>query len=172
MEDLVKPSGRSAWVIASVSALIVLQLAIAGVARYARRHTDSRLADERVLVEGYATQLASTAQRQEEPGQPSKPRWHLDDNVEVAGTLQLVQSLGDVAGVTLSSINAARASAPGRQAFQVSGRGRPEQVCAFLASIEEEERLIVVESGKVVPGGPTEVQFEFGLTTYLKAGGQ
>lgn len=150
----------------------VLQAGMAGVAFYGRRAAERDLSSEAARAESVAREIVAVRQAQEQRPVESSPRWQLLDGPDVPGTLQIVQSLGDAAGITLDSVKAAPSSTVGKQTFQIAARGSPRQVATFLASIEQHPRLIVVESGKVVPATATEIGFELGLATYHVGGGQ
>jgi hypothetical protein len=63
-------------------------------------------------------------------------------------------------------------SASGKQGFQMTARGTPRQVCSFVGALEREERLLVVESGRVSPAGAGAIALELGFATFHQGGGQ
>ena len=148
------------------------QAGFAGVAYFGRRTAAQDLEAERARTAATQRQLeqAREAKAETPPAQPSQ--WHLLSGADVSGTLQVIQSLGDAAGIVFGSVKAAPSSTAGRQSFQITGRGTPDQVCLFCADIEQNSRLIVVASGKFLPGSAEEIAFEFGLATYHSGGGQ
>ena len=150
----------------------VAQAGFAGVAYFGRRAADRELEAERARAAATQHQLYHARESKAEmpPAPPS--RWQLLSGADVSGTLQVIQSLGDAAGIEFGSVKAAPSSTAGRQSFQITGRGTPDQVCLFCADIEQNGRLIVVESGKFLPGSAEEIAFEFGLATYHSGGGQ
>lgn len=164
---------RKTVITAVVLVVGVLQAGLAGVAFYGRRAVERNLAEETATAESLAREIAAVRHRQaQRPSGDSKPAWQLLDAPDVPGTLQIVQALGDAAGITLDSVKAAPSNTVGKQTFQIGARGTPRQVATFLTGIEQHTRLIVVESGKVLPYSATEVGFELGLATYHAGGGQ
>lgn len=97
---------------------------------------------------------------------PSGPRWRLLEGAEVAVTLERLGELGDDAGVVIDVIKPVPSNQVGRQTFQLAGRGRPALVCEFLAAIEDQDRLVLIENGRFGPGDGEEIAFELGLATY------
>ena len=83
-----------------------------------------------------------------------------------------VNELGVDARITFDVIKASASNTPGKQAFQVAGRGAPQNVCEFLAAVERNERLMIVESGRFTPGDEKEVAFELAIATYHRGGGR
>ncbi|MBM4063093.1 MAG: hypothetical protein FJ265_18655 [Planctomycetes bacterium] len=150
----------------------LLQGGLAGVAFYGRRKVESDLAREAGRAGDVARQLAAQAQEVVEVPPPPPSRWRLLDGPDVSGTLQVVQAVGDAAGIEFANVKAGQSNSPGKQSFLIAGHGAPEQVCAFLAGIEQHARLLVVESGRFLPGPANDVGFELGLATYHQGGGQ
>ncbi len=150
----------------------VLQAGLAGAMFYGRRMTELELRNERERAAATARLVAQAKERALEtvPKEPS--RWHLQEAIDVSGTLQLIQALGDAAGVEFASVKASQSSTAGRQSFQITGIGTPAQVCAFLGDVEQDGRLIIIESGRLLPGAGVTISFELGLATYHAGGGQ
>ena len=150
----------------------VLQAGLAGVVFYGRRATEGELRGERERVAATARQVEQSRERKSATAPKEPSRWHLQEGVDVSGTLQLIQALGDAAGVEFTSVKASQSSTVGRQSFQITGGGTPDQVCGFLGDIEQHARLIVIESGRLLPGAGITITFELGLATYHAGGGQ
>lgn len=142
----------------------------AGVASWRRSSAADALAEERSRVEQLQRQLEETTKQAAAPMVETATRWQLQPGPEVVATMQTVQMLGDQAGVVFSSLKALRSADHGRQSFTAAGRGRPDSVCAFLASIEQHDRLMIVETGRLVPAGGGDIGFEIGLATYHGGG--
>jgi hypothetical protein len=85
---------------------------------------------------------------------------------DVVATLQVLQRLGDDAGVWFDSQDVEKSEQPGKQPYMVTGRATPHQLCAFIAGIESSNRLIIIEQGRVTPASEKLVAFELGLATY------
>lgn len=158
---------------AVVGLALVSQVALAGVAFFARRVTDGDLQAQRAQHEQLCLQAeqraaASTDEPAEQPSPATSaaPTWRLLDGPDVVTTLQVLQEVGDAAGVSFDSQKATRSSNEGKQPFTIAGRGTPEQVCAFVAGIERHEHLMIVETGRVLPASDTQIAFEFGVATY------
>ena len=149
----------------------IAQAGLAGVAFLARRTAEQDVKTERGLTANYAAQLlTSTVNAVVEPSRPAVPHAVLQTSADVAGTLRAIQTVSDQVGVTLATAKASPSNTPGRQTFVITGRGTPEQVCSFVAGIEQHERLIVIENGKVLPGTADEMNFELGLSTHHTGG--
>lgn len=148
----------------------VAQLGLAGIAWWSRRSTEEERNAERVTAANYAAQLATAQTPSAGAAAGRTPHPTLLASPDVAGTLRALQTIGDEVGITLVSLKAAQSTTVGRQTFVLSGRGTPDQLCAFVAGIEQSERLVVVEGGKVAPGSDQEVNFEMGLSTHHVGG--
>jgi len=154
-----------------VALAFVGQAALAGVAYYVREQKE-------LDVEQRLEQLRELREEQELRQRmlpfvdvdASSPRWQLMRGPDVVGTLQALQQLGDDAGITFDSQTATRAANEGKQPFRIVGHGTPEQVCTFVAGVEEHDRLMIVETGRLMAGGEGEVAFEFGVATYHGGG--
>lgn len=154
-----------------VTLATIAQAGLAGVAFLARKRAEQDVQAERGLTASYAAQLTTaTTNAVVEPTRAAVPHAVLQTSADVAGTLRAIQTVSDQVGVTLTTAKAAPSNTPGRQTFVITGRGKPEQVCSFVAGIEQHERLIVIENGKVMPGTADEVSFELGLSTHHTGG--
>jgi len=156
--------------IAIVGIATAVQLGLAGVAHWSRESAAAERDAERATTANYALQLAAAEERQTAGPSGLAPRPVLLASADVAGTLRALQNLGDEIGITLVSAKASPSTTPCRQSFVVTGRGTPTQLCAFVARIEQSERLMIVEGGKVSPGTDTEINFEMGLSTHHTGG--
>jgi hypothetical protein len=172
VEELVSRVDKKVVITTLVLFAGVVQAGLAGVAFYGRHAAEQELANELVKAESVVREIAARQQGGERQSGAPATQWQLLDGPDVPGTLQIVQTLGDAAGITLDSLKAAPSSTVGKQTFQIVARGTPRQVVTFLAGIEQHARLIVVESGKVVPASVDEIGFELGLATYHVGGGQ
>lgn len=150
----------------------LLQGGLAGVAYFGRKTSEGILQAEQGLTSRLAAEIATARQRQAESPAPPPSQWSLLENPDVSGILELIQARGDAAGIVFSNLKAAQSSTAGKQSFQIAGYGTPDQLCHFVADIEKQERLILVESGKVVPGTESEIRFELGMATYHLGGPQ
>ena len=160
--------GRQWLAFVVVVGLTVVQAGAAGLAHFWCAATATQLAAEQGQLLTVQQQLGAQAAPQVEvaPVMDTKPRWQLLDGPDVAATLETINQLGTEAKVTFGSIKAAQSNTVGKQSFQVSGWGTPAQVCWFLAAVEHGGRLVIVESGRIVPGGDEQISFELGLATY------
>lgn len=160
-------------VVVTVIVLITaLQAGLAGVAGYGRKQADGLLGAARAGVNALTMQVENGKLQAVPEPVPGDSKWSLLENADVSGTLQIVQGLGDAAGITIANAKAGQSATIGRQSFQISGTGTPAQVCTFIASVEGNARLIVVESGRFLPECSEEITFELGLATYHTGGGQ
>lgn len=150
-------------VIVSVS---LLQAGLAGVAYFGRKANEGILQSAVDRGAKLAAEIAIARERKVDTVPPPPSRWRLLDSPDVSGILEFVQARGDAAGVVFASVKAAQSGTSGKQSYQISGHGTPDQVCTFLEDLETQERLILIESGKVTPGSDSEIQFELGMATY------
>lgn len=164
--------GRRGVVLLTLLATL-LQGGAAGVAHWWRSESDRAVAAEQ---EQLAVAQRRNAARGEQPSDvepaPVAPQWRLLDGPDVAATLQRVNDLGVDAHVVFDVIKASASNTTGKQVFQVAGRGAPPRVCELLAAIEKSERLMIVESGRFLPGDEGEVAFELSIATYHRGGGR
>jgi len=160
-------------VVVGASVVIGLVLAgMAGVTYSARASTIDALSEQQLHLNMLQEQLAS-ARSQPRPAPapvPLQRRWQLGDGPEIVATMQAVQTLGDAVGVTFEGLKAMRSADNGKQSFSLSGYGTPSEVCAFVAAVEQDDRLMVVETGRLFAGGDDQVAFEIGLATYHQGG--
>lgn len=157
-----------------VVAVICVGAAIVGTAGFAylSRHAigdDIHTAQSKLESLQRQLELTKRADAEREVEQPSK-RWQLTEGPEVVPTMQTVQSLADEFAVHVDELQAKRSAEVGRQTFSLAGHGDPTAVCAFLASIEQDDRLMIVETGRFLPAGDGHVAFELGLATYYGGG--
>lgn len=166
---------RRRGVVLAVLVGTTLQVGAAGLVHTWREAAEHELEGAREQLQDAQVRAAARAvQAPSGPvvAVPSGPRWRLLEGAEVAATLERLGGLGDEAGVVIDVIKPTPSNQAGKQAFQVTGRGRPALVCEFLAAIENEERLVLVDSGRFGPGEDDEIVFELGLATYDNRGGR
>lgn len=162
---------RVVWAVLICGASL-LQVGAAGAIWFGHQDAQRRLVEEQQRIATLQRQLE--AQQELTTKGPTAEvvpsRWRLLDGPDVAATMEVVNNLGVEARVTFDTIRASTSNVAGKQMFQVSGHGTPVQVCEFLAAIEQHDRLIIVESGRVVPGGDELIAFDLGLATYHHGG--
>lgn len=164
--------GRRGVVLLTLLATL-MQGGAAGVAHWWRSESDRAVTTEQEQLVLAQRRNAARGEHSPEPEPaPVAPQWFLLDGPDVAATLQRVNDLGVDAHVVFDVIKASASNTAGKQAFQVAGRGTPQRVCEFLASIERSDRLMIVESGRFLPGDEDEVAFEFAIATYHRGGGR
>lgn len=162
---------RTVWTVLVVVATL-LQLGTAGAVRFVRDDARKALDAEQQRAVALQRQLESQQERAASVDEqaPEPTRWRLLDGPDVAATMEAINALGVEAHVTFDVIKAATSNVAGKQTFQLSGHGTATQVCEFLAAIEQHTRLIVVESGRMMPGGDEQIAFDLGLATYHRGG--
>lgn len=163
---------RTVLLIVFVLLATLAPMTFAGIAHFARARNEASLDRERQLVAEFGRQLEDAEWRGRMPGEPAPPQWQLLPNSDVTATLQALQALVDQSGIALEAVKAAPAGRNGRQLFLLGGSGRPEQICALVAGIERCTRLIVVETGRLLPRSDETIDFEFGLATYHRGGAE
>jgi len=107
------------------------------------------------------------------PGEDTAPAtapWLLWEQADAPGVMQRIQDTADTAGVAIDDVGASPAAAIGKQSFRVVGHGDPRAVCAFLAAIERQEALLVVETGRVTPHVGERLGFEIGIAAWHRGG--
>jgi hypothetical protein len=160
---------------AAIVLAAVAQFAAAGIAWYGREQAEAELEAERQRLVELERQIAREQPQvgsSETPivlaGAPQGPA--LLTGADVAATMQVLQGLGDAAGIAFDNITAAQSNTAGKQSFSIMGHGLPQQVCSFVAAIEQSPRLLVIETGRCMPGGGDQLAFELGLATYHQGG--
>ncbi|MEQ1633791.1 MAG: hypothetical protein ABL997_15530 [Planctomycetota bacterium] len=161
------PVQKTTLILATVGVVSMLQLAVAGMSYWSRRTAERDLSTQQAQLD-FVTEQIERAKRQadEPPPKIANVTQQLLPGPDVAGTLQLVQTIADACELQLGSVKAAQSATAGKQSYQISGIGTPDEVCRFLSGLEEHQRLVIVESGRVAPGTETEIAFELGLATY------
>lgn len=148
----------------------LLLVGMAGVAYMTRSSTVNALSEQESQLKMLREQLAVAGEQASFTPAAADRQWKLHSGPEVVITMQTVQKLGDAAGVAFDGLKALRSADSGKQSFAIAGHGTPDDVCAFLASVEQNNRLMIVETGRMVPAGGDQVAFEFGLATYHAGG--
>lgn len=159
---------KRALVAVAIAILVAAQGVAAGVAFWMREEADRRLA-------GAAARNAGLRRAAEDPAPAPvfeaalpQSRWRLHDGNDVPATMQLLEAICDGEGVTIDSIKAVSNNPPGRQSFVLGVRGAPEAVCSLLAALEQHDRLLVVENGRVRPGGDGAITAELGVAAVYR----
>ena len=166
MEELVIRIDRRRIVASIVVSAAAVQIAFAAIAFVARGSTESDLAAARDRHDDLVERIELAESERVATASAHSDRWQLADAPDVSATLRLVQELGDAAAVELTSLAATKSTTEGRQSFRITGTASPAAVCTFLRSVEQSDRLVVVESGRVLPGSETAVIFDLDLATY------
>lgn len=150
----------------------LVQVALAAVAFVWHRQEADKVVASNVSLQAARDRLANVLSQDEAATVPvvDQRTWRLLHGPDVVPTLQRLQQLGDEAGVLLDSQKALRSTSVGKQSFALLGRGSPTQVCAFAAAIEQDPRLMVVETGRLLPSSDEYIAFEFGVATYHRGG--
>lgn len=160
------------WTWVAITAAVLVPGAFAGVSWLLRDADARELVDAVRRSEDLRFQLVR-AKSVPEPAEPAAARrWQLFEQTDAAGIVQTIQDAAEDAGVVLDQVAAAAAAESGKQSVRVIGRGRPNAVCTFLADLEQSERLLVVESGRIEPASPGAIGFELGVAAYQRGGGQ
>lgn len=150
----------------------LLQAAFAGAMTLSRFRSERNLDAARQSEAGAKEQVELLRHQLELQSPGTGVAWQLLDSPDVAGTLGLLQTLGDNTGVMFGSAKASPSSTKGKQSYLVTGTGLPEQVCAFAAAIETCDRLLVIENGRLLPAASDKIGFEFGISTFQRGGGR
>lgn len=157
---------RERLVVLVVALLALAQAAFAGIARLLRSGSEAELAQRDRENAELQFQYVRAADPSMQSEAPVPVRWQLASEADVAGTMQLVQELADAAGVVVDDLKAVPGGGPGKQSFQFAGRAAPRNVCAFLAAVEQNDRLLVVESGRTAAASATVLGVEVAIATY------
>lgn len=158
--------GKKVVVIAAI-VFGAVQAGLAGVAHFSCENLQQQIAAERDLLEELE-QSFEEAQRDGKPVERTSvaPTWELLDGPGVVTTLQQLQVIGDELGVTFDVQKAVRSAEKGKQSFQLNGHATSAQVAGFVAALERSERLMILETGRLLPAGGDQITFELGLATY------
>ena len=144
----------------------IVPMALAGVAFLSRQAALEELTNQEHQLRVLQDQLELAAQQPAEPPKVASSKWRLTSGPEVVATMQRLQQLGDANGVTLDGLKAMRSADHGRQSFSVAGHAPPRSVCALIAAIEQDDRLMIIETGRLLPADGEHIAFEFGVATY------
>ncbi len=161
---------RNGFVFGLIVVMFVGQGGAAGLAWYLRHDTSGRLQAARarnleLQQEANRAQPAPVVETQ-----PAPRQLRLPETNDVTGTMQLLEGLCDAAAVSVDALKAMPSNTAGKQPFQVVVRGTPQQVCVLLATIEQHERMLVIESGRVIPGGDEVLSIEFAVSAWHLGG--
>jgi hypothetical protein len=171
VEELMRSLDKKTVAVGLSVTIGLLLVGLAGVVYMTKSSTINALSEQESQLLMLREQLAGAGDQASFTPAAANKRWELHSGPEVVLTMQAVQKLGDAAGVEFVGLKALRSADSGKQSFAIAGHGTPDDVCAFLASVEQNDRLMIVETGRMVPAGGDQVAFEFGLATY-HAGGQ
>lgn len=158
--------------VAGIGVATLLQLAGAGVVHWWRRQADQRGAGARATLLDLETRLARLAAAEPAPAAETKPMLQLEREADVPATLQSVQVLGDANGVALQSVKAGQSGTAEKQVYQITGTGSAQQLCGFLADLEQRTPLVIVETGRLQARAAGQIVVELGLATYHTGGGR
>jgi hypothetical protein len=165
-------SRQGRFVVAASVVLFVVQAGSAGTAFWLRGQGQSAITASQARV----AELQAEAERAlpvpavEVAPAPTATPWQLHDTSDVTGSIEMLQGLCDGTGTTVEVIKALPATTPGKQAFQIALHGVPRNVVDLLTQIEQNQRLLVLESGRVTPAGDGMVALEFAIATWYRGG--
>ncbi|MCA8977571.1 MAG: hypothetical protein KDC98_22800 [Planctomycetes bacterium] len=148
-----------------VIVVAVVQAGLAGLAFLDKSRAERQLAEVRGRCDDLRIRIEMAEAAPLQEVQTTESKWRLAEP-DVSRTLQIVQEIGDGVGVELTTLEVTKSKTPGKRTFRVTGIASPDRVCALVAGIEELEELVIVETGRLLPGSETEVEFELGLATY------
>lgn len=151
------------WVVQVVA---IAMVGLAGIAFLSRESARKELVNQEQQLQMLQQQLELAALQPMEPPKVVSRKWRLTTGPEVVATMQELQQLGDANGVTFDGLKAMRSADRGRQSFAVTGHAPPHNVCALIAAIEQDDRLMIIETGRLLPAGGEHIAFEFGVATY------
>jgi hypothetical protein len=151
--------------------LSVGQLALAGAASIGRQQKQHHLTREEAAGATCRAELQAAEQARRNARQESRS-FRLGEGPEAASALEAVQSLADAAGLTIVSAEAGPSNTAGRYSYTIQGHGPPGAFCSFVAAVEQHDRLIVVEGGRLTPGHEGQVAFELSLATHHRGEGR
>jgi hypothetical protein len=99
-------------------------------------------------------------------------RWQLPDEPDATGTLSVLTRLADETHVALTGLKALPTESQERVSFTVEGAGDPAAVCGFIAGVENEPRVLVVEQGTVraADSGDGAVKFQLRVSAWHARG--
>lgn len=103
-------------------------------------------------------------------GEGQAGHWQLPAEPDVAAVLQAVEAQAERCHVELSGLSAKPGQDDFRVRLQLAGRGTPVAVCTFLAAIERQSRLLVIDSGQVTAAGNDQLAFELSVSAWHGGG--
>jgi hypothetical protein len=163
--------GRTMLVL-GIGAATLLQLAGAGVVHWWRWQEEQQGKASQAALQDLAARLVRVTTADSAPAGETRQTVQLETEADVPATLQAVQALGDGNGVALQSVKAGHSGTAGKQVFQITGTGSAEQLCGFLADLEQRTPLVLVETGRLQARASGQIVVELGLATYHTGGGR
>jgi len=141
-------------------------VAVAAVAWSARSNSEWQLRLAEQETAGLREQVATHESLQTLPDVPEERRWQLLKAPESVETLRYLQEVADSHNIQFDLQQALRSPQAGKQTFVLKGRTSPESFARFVIALEQGERLVVIENGRVLPSAGTVIAFELGVATY------
>lgn len=103
-------------------------------------------------------------------GAEAAGRWRLPAVADVTETLQALEAHAEDCHVELTGLEARPGTDDNRVRFLIRGRASPVALCSMMASIEQNARLLVVDSGSVSADDGASVTFALTVSAWCGGG--
>lgn len=130
--------------------------------RVAAEQDEDALAESIAAQELFAAEIASAAPAAE----TARVVMHLGAEPRVTETLETLHGLAEAAQVVLIACGPSKTSERGRIEFAVSGHAPGRALCAFLAGVEQNERLFAISAARFRPASPGRIGFELTVAAF------
>lgn len=97
---------------------------------------------------------------------------HLPDSPGVAEFLSQIEKAVQESGIRGDGVRLPKVQEPGQQVYEISGKGRTGQIARFLAILENDKRLPILDQVRVFSSEEDETCFELELTLFYKTQGR
>ncbi|GAB4146734.1 MAG: hypothetical protein Fur0037_14830 [Planctomycetota bacterium] len=96
----------------------------------------------------------------------------IPEEPDVPAVLQAIAAHAQDCGVELSALGVKPCTDEGRVQFRVAGSAEIASLCAFLAAIERNPRILVVDGGSVEAADAGRVRFDAAVSAWHGGGGR
>lgn len=97
---------------------------------------------------------------------------HLPDSPGVAEFLSQIEKAVQESGIHGDGVRLPKVQEPGQQVYEISGKGRTGQIARFLAILENDPRLPILDQVRVFSSEEGETCFELELLLFYKLQGR
>ena len=139
-----------------------------GVTRWLAAEIESEVLTKDLRTEENRLEVLRASQQveQERRGIPSLP-----EDPGVAEFLAQIEKAVGISGISCDEVTVPNQQDPGRQCYKIGGKGKAGQIVQFLALLESDPRIPIVEELRVFATEEGRTCFELDLVLFHKIGG-